>query len=516
MKEAVGNEKLPHMGDNVHAFHGPGLPGLFKKGCTMNVSVFFIILLIGTFLSTRWSGVSIVTGDSFRKAWNYRSSTKPHYKRFEYSMNCSEGNMRKTCPVTLLTTFEPSNLSTGTCPEYFRWIYEDLKPWAETGITRDMMERAKTPAHIRVVVVDGKVYTEKYKWVFQTRDVFTIWGILQVLRMYPGKLPDFDLMFECGDKPVIKKHDYQGPNATAPPPLFHYCGDDETLDIVFPDWSFWGWPEIHIKPWNTLRKDLREGNNRTKWVDREPYAYWKGNFKMGVTRHELSKCINTNEQDWNARIYNMDWLQEMQNGFKSADLSTQCTHKYKIYAEGAAWSVSEKYILACDSVTLLVKPQYYDFFTRSLQPLVHYWPIKLKDMCKSIKFATEWCNNHTKKADEIRKAGSSFVQEELRMKFVYDYMFHLLSAYAKLFKYKPTVPPGAVEVCPETMVCPVKGLEKKYKIQSMVKSPSDTGPCAMPPPYDPAELRHMLERKDHVMKQVEMLEGGSLKNLKAK
>ena len=57
IKEAVGNEKLPHMGDNVHAFHGAGLPGLFKKGYTMNVSVFFIILLIGTFLSTRWSGV---------------------------------------------------------------------------------------------------------------------------------------------------------------------------------------------------------------------------------------------------------------------------------------------------------------------------------------------------------------------------------------------------------------------------------------------------------------------------
>ena len=23
--------------------------------------------------------------------------------------------------------------------------------------------------------------------------------------------------------------------------LFHYCTSDDTLDIVFPDWSFWGW-----------------------------------------------------------------------------------------------------------------------------------------------------------------------------------------------------------------------------------------------------------------------------------
>ncbi|KAL8135944.1 hypothetical protein AgCh_010531 [Apium graveolens] len=50
--------------------------------------------------------------------------------------------------------------------------------------------------------------------------------------------------------------------------------------------------------------------------------------------------------------------------------------RYKIYIEGHAWSVSEKYILAFDSITLLVKPDYYDFFVRSLKPLEHhYWPI---------------------------------------------------------------------------------------------------------------------------------------------
>ena len=149
------------------------------------------------------------------------------------------------CPVfTQPVTFEQSNSSsssTETCPEYFRWIYEDLKPWRKTGIIREMVEGAKTLAHIRIVAVDGKVYMEKYKWVFQTRDAFTIWGVMQLLRLYPGKLPDFDLMFECGDKPVIKRYDYQGPNASTPPPLFHYCGDDKSYDIAFPDWSFWGW-----------------------------------------------------------------------------------------------------------------------------------------------------------------------------------------------------------------------------------------------------------------------------------
>ena len=149
--------------------------------------------------------------------------------------------MTQTCPVGGAMAYEPSEPSKETCPEYFRWIYEDLRPWMERGITREMVERAKPAADIRITVVDGKVYMEKYKEVFQTRDVFTVWGILQLLRMYPGKLPDFDLMFSCGDKTAVRKEYFQGPDASVPQPLFHYCGDDETYDIAFPDWSYWSW-----------------------------------------------------------------------------------------------------------------------------------------------------------------------------------------------------------------------------------------------------------------------------------
>jgi hypothetical protein len=101
-----------------------------------------------------------------------------------------------------------------------------------------MVEKANGTAHFRLVIVKGKAYIEKYKKSIQTRDVFTIWGILQLLRRYPGRIPDLELMFDCDDLPVILS---RGRNTTAPPPLFRYCGDRSTMDIVFPDWSFWGW-----------------------------------------------------------------------------------------------------------------------------------------------------------------------------------------------------------------------------------------------------------------------------------
>jgi hypothetical protein len=139
------------------------------------------------------------------------------------------------------TTFNPDDVdpsSTHVCPGYFRWIQEDLRPWKATGISREMVEKAKRTAHFRLVIVNGKAYVEKYRKSIQTRDVFTIWGILQLLRKYPGRIPDLELMFDCDDQPVIRSG---GRNTTGPPPLFRYCGDRWTRDVVFPDWSFWGW-----------------------------------------------------------------------------------------------------------------------------------------------------------------------------------------------------------------------------------------------------------------------------------
>ncbi|KAJ4900431.1 hypothetical protein Rs2_14382 [Raphanus sativus] len=416
----------------------------------------------------------------------------------EFTLHCSANDTTNgTCPRNNYPTTASfgEDAPTATCPDYFRWIHEDLRPWAKTGITREALERARKTANFRLAIVGGRVYVEKFQDAFQTRDVFTIWGFLQLLRKYPGKIPDLELMFDCVDWPVVRALDFAGVDAPSPPPLFRYCGNEETLDIVFPDWSFWGWSEVNIKPWESLLKELREGNQRTSWINREPYAYWKGNPSVAETRQDLMKCNVSEEHEWNARVYAQDWIRESKEGYKQSDLASQCHHRYKIYIEGSAWSVSEKYILACDSVTLLVKPHYYDFFTRGLLPAHHYWPVKEHDKCRSIKFAVQWGNSHIQKAQDIGKTASEFIQQELKMDYVYDYMYHLLTEYSKLLQFKPEIPQNAMEICSETMACPRSGNERKFMTESLVKHPAETGPCTMPPPYDPASFYAVEKRK---------------------
>ncbi|KAI3991409.1 hypothetical protein MKX01_006708, partial [Papaver californicum] len=55
-------------------------------------------------------------------------------------------------------------------------------------------------------------------------------------------------------------------------------------------------PEIHIRPWDTLLEDLKEGNRRTKWIERDPYTYLKGNPKGVPTIQDLIKCTVSEEK----------------------------------------------------------------------------------------------------------------------------------------------------------------------------------------------------------------------------
>ena len=49
--------------------------------------------------------------------------------------------------------------------------------------------------------------------------------------------------------------------------------------------------------------EIKKGNNKTKWENRVPYAYWKGNPYVAPTRQDLLKCNVSDQHDWNTRLY---------------------------------------------------------------------------------------------------------------------------------------------------------------------------------------------------------------------
>lgn len=484
--------------------------------CYKGVSVFFAAVVAGALVSACWMSVSArlqvtpitpaATPGIARNAATGPEAPAPGRPR-----STGVGASTNQTPSAGAASSAPPPREVPDCPAYFRWIHEDLRPWRGTGVTRGAVEGARRFApRLRVAVVAGRLYVARYgrRRCFQTRAAFTQWGILQLLRRYPGRVPDLDLMFDCEDLPVVGAGERHGAQPQPPPPpLFRYCGSEATLDIAFPDWSFWGWPELNIKPWEALQREINEANAVVNWTDRAPYAYWKGNPKVGAERLLLLRCNASGERDWNARVYAQDWGDEVRHGFRGSDLSKQCTHRYRIYIEGRGWSVSEKYILACESVALMVRPRFHDFFSRGLSPLRHYWPVRGdRGMCRSIKHAVDWGNAHADRAQEMAGNASRFIREELTMDRVYDYMFHLLTEYARLLRYRPAVPRGAAEVTVESMIRGRRGLERQFMVDTLAASASGDGPCRLKPAYSPEELQALRRARADAVRQVEAWE----------
>ncbi|KAG2313835.1 hypothetical protein Bca4012_064474 [Brassica carinata] len=101
----------------------------------------------------------------------------------------------------------------------------------------------------------------------------------------------------------------------------------------------------------------------------------------------------------------------------------------------------------------------------------HYWPITPNN-CFNLKFAVEWGNNNTDKAQVIGRQEGEYMMKNLEMKYVYDYMLYVLQGCGKLMKLDATVPENATEVCSETMACPITdgGLIRQCMDDSLVMS----------------------------------------------
>jgi hypothetical protein len=154
---------------------------------------------------------------------------------------------------------------------------------------------------------------------------------------------------------------------------------------------------------------------------------------------------------------------------------------------------------------LFVTTLFQDILSRGLVPGKHYLPINRDHICKSIKAAVDWGNKHPEQAQLIGEQGSQFVREEMSMDYVYDYMLHLLTEYAKLLRYKPTVPEKAVEICTESIACPARGLHRDCMMESMEKHVAGFQPCMLPPPFTTEEAKEIVQREAEVLSNMEKI-----------
>ncbi|KAE8809264.1 lipopolysaccharide-modifying protein [Hordeum vulgare] len=119
-------------------------------------------------------------------------------------------------------------------------------------------DRASASMHVTITRGGTRLHVDLYHACMKSRALFTVWSLWHLMRQYPGRVPDMDLMFDCMDRSAINRTKHTGDGAPPPPPLFRYCTTREHLDI---------------EPWSREFKSIKQGSRRVKWTDRVPTAY---------------------------------------------------------------------------------------------------------------------------------------------------------------------------------------------------------------------------------------------------
>ncbi|CAM6106082.1 unnamed protein product [Calypogeia fissa] len=376
------------------------------------------------------------------------------------------------------------------CPSYFNWIREDLAPWKESGISRINLDVGQKHTSFRATILKGLLYIDIYGECHQSRLLFTVWGLLLLLEKYKNKIPDVEFMFNCLDKPRARI------DTAMSIPVFSYCSSRDYYDIPWPDWSYWGWPELQIESWDQEFDKISKGSKKQAWKTKHNRAYWRGNPYVEVKkepdlevpinfREQLPVCSNTTD-NFKVDVMIQDWYKELNMAKKNSRLENQCTHRYMLYVEGVAWSVSLKYIMACGSPTMVISPDYYDFYQRGLQFGVHYIPVQpnascISKLCDKLNEVVDQAEWNLLRGEKIGQQGQDFVQKELGMDKVYDYMYHVLVKYAQLQEFQPQVSNTAHLVTQDYLLCLAEPISKLLLTQARKHMPSSKTPCTMSP-----------------------------------
>ncbi|GAQ92239.1 putative lipopolysaccharide-modifying protein [Klebsormidium nitens] len=322
------------------------------------------------------------------------------------------------------------------CPDWFAAVADEFSPWKEKGgIDLADVEAAQPMASSRFQIINGSLYAEDFKGCWQTRKRYSMWGLLMFLRHFGDVVPDVDFMFDCGDMPQARR----SPHPSDPiPALWGYNRQEESIDLTLPDWSFWGWPEVEITRWEEHgQKIMDAGRTFADWEERKATAFWKGALDVtaGLTaglRANLTAC--TADPANGVEAYGKDWRA---GGFSDTRQWEQCGWRYRIYAEGFAWSVSMKYGMACGAVMLVIDPFFAAFYHPGLAYGTNALLVRRVPLCESFREQITWANAHPAEAEAIGRAGLRFVEEDLSMRHVYDYMLHKFELYAQLQTFTP-------------------------------------------------------------------------------
>ena len=352
---------------------------------------------------------------------------------------------------------------------FFRSIYEDLTPWASTGITASMMEEARMytiPGNgdhgLAFLMQKGKLYiiNGRREDVALNKANYPIHGSIKYMLTYVralahlaakhgSQLPDVEFVVEQGDKGP-SRFDLSKPDTSSPSwaerrrvPFLRYCKSDDSPEIAIPYHHFY---EKKVTadlindegiPWSQ-RKAALFGNHHVYGriadspstvrlaADGGPLPEWA---------KQSTRIYLKNVSAWAGNNTNMTGI-ALEILTHSLQMRDWGTYKYLLHIDGITCSSKLEQELPLGSLIFKESSGYRSFFHRLLTPYEHdvpYWRHRPQELLDALA----WAAAHDAEAASIAAAGRLFAKRYLHKRALTCYWCLLLTEYAKLQRFQP-------------------------------------------------------------------------------
>ncbi|KAG5321894.1 RUMI glucosyltransferase, partial [Pseudoatta argentina] len=360
----------------------------------------------------------------------YTKETNERYEKYLVAIQNAEQN------------YKECNNTKHKC--YKDVIVRDLRPFTKKGISKEMIEAAKTRGTF-YQIIKGKLYREK-DCMFPARCA----GIEHFLLKIIGNLSDMDLVINTRDYP--QSSEYFG-NAI---PVFSFSKTPQYYDIMYPAWAFWeGGPAISLYPrglgrWDQHRKTLNKASLEISWEEKESKGFFRGSrtsserdnlILLSRNKPHLVDAQYTKNQAWKS---NEDTLHA--TPASEVSLESHCTYKYLFNFRGVAASFRHKHLFLCRSLVFHVSDEWMEFYYHAMKPWIHYIPVPKNADQQELKDLIEFARNNDDLAKKIAYRGRDFIWNNLRMSDVIHFWKQLLKSYSKLLAYNPVLKKDLVNI----------------------------------------------------------------------
>ncbi|KAG2423678.1 hypothetical protein HYH02_015293 [Chlamydomonas schloesseri] len=206
-------------------------------------------------------------------------------------------------------------------------------------------KRAKSGPGLYVAIRHGEVYVNLKRPGFQTRLYAALMLLHRAASRHHAALPDLELVIGCRDQPH--------PGA----PFLAWCRPKaDQLTWLYPDYSYYDWPEIEMPPYLAVHKRIAAVSAHVPFANRTNKFFWRGNLQLsgGLCKVRQALLDQLGNRTDIADVQSIPRIKDIRKNHSIAPAFTPlwdfCRHKYVVYTEGVSWSARLKFHLLCGSV----------------------------------------------------------------------------------------------------------------------------------------------------------------------